>query len=49
MVGRTWVNDDRKMTVCVDSYEDSVMKGRILNPLTGAEAFSGLAQFLLKM
>ena len=42
-------NEWGKYVVCVDSYEDSVMKGRILNPLVGAEAFSGLAQFLLKM
>ena len=45
-----WRSNERgKYIVCVDSYEDSVMKGRILNPLTGAEAFCGLVQFLLKM
>lgn len=49
MLQQVWVNEGRKNIVCVDSYEDGVLKGRIYNAFQDAEAFSSLSQFLLKM
>ena len=44
-----WIGEDRKYTVCVDSYQDTVMKGRILSPDRETEEFQSLSQFLVKM
>ena len=44
-----WEYGGRKYLVCVDSYEEGVMKGRIWNPYREPEHFSSLSQFLLKM
>ena len=48
MAGRLWVSDDRKVTVCVDSYENGVFKGRFYNSMQEAERFDSLSQFLMK-
>lgn len=47
MLQTVWAGENRKMTVCVDSYEDGVMKGRILNAYQETEAFESLVQFLV--
>ena len=44
-----WTYEGGNYTVCVDSYEGSVLKGRILSPHWEAEPFSSLSQFLIKM
>ena len=36
-------------TVCVDSYENGILRGWLHNPCREAESFSSLTQFLLKM
>ena len=47
MVRRHWGNDSRVMTVCVDTYENGVPKGRFYHSLQ-EERFDSLSQFLLK-
>ena len=47
MLQKVWVGENRKLTVCVDSYEAGVMKGRILNFYQEVEAFESLVQFLM--
>jgi len=49
MLQTVWAGENRKMTVCLDSYEDSVMKGRILNAYQEAIPFESLVQFLLEV
>ena len=49
MVRQDWVNEIRKNIVCVDSYDDGVLRGRLYNPYQDVECFSSLSQFLLKM
>lgn len=49
MIQQVWVDEGRKNIVCVDSYDDGVLKGRFYNPYRVAESFSSLSQFLLKM
>ncbi len=46
---KQWVNDDRRNLICVDSYEDGVLKGRVYSSLFGEIHFSSLSQFLIKM
>lgn len=44
-----WIGEDRKYTICVDSYQDTVMKGRIQSPDRETEVFHSLSQFVVKM
>ena len=47
---RMWQNAYRTTVVCVDSYDDGVLTGRMYNPgLQNGERFHGLMQFLIKM
>jgi len=46
---QTWIDITRKSTVCVDSYENGVLQGRLYNPFRDAESFSSLSRFLIKM
>lgn len=46
MLQTVWAGENRKMTVCVDAYENGVMKGRILNAYQETEHFESLVQFL---
>ena len=39
----------RNSIICVDSYEDGILQGRLYSPLREMERFSSLTQFLLKM
>ena len=47
MLQTVWAGENRKMTICVDSYTDGVMKGRILNAYQEMECFESLVQFLI--
>lgn len=47
MLQQIWVNENRKITVCVDSYEEGVLKGRFYNPYQEMECFESLMQFLV--
>lgn len=43
-------NEYRTTLICVDSFKDGAMSGRIYNPhINGAEAFYGLMQLLLRL
>ena len=46
MLQKVWAGENRRMTVCVDAYEDGVMKGRIVNAYQEAEPFGSMVQFL---
>lgn len=47
MLQSVWAGENRRMTVCIDSYDGGVMKGRILNAYQEMEPFESLVQFLL--
>ena len=47
MLQTVWVSENRRMTVCIDSYEDGVMKGRVRNAYQEMESFESLVQFLM--
>lgn len=49
MSDQIWVNELKKTLVCVDSYEDGVLKGRLCSAYRDMEAFSSTMQFLLGM
>lgn len=49
MLQKTWVNESRKIIICVDSYEDDVLKGRFCDISQQVQQFSSWSQFLLKM
>ena len=49
MIQQFWVCDDRKITVCVDSYDGGILKGRFYHDWQGSVAFESLSQFLLRM
>jgi len=42
-----WAGANRKITVCVDSYENSVLEGRFYNAYRKMEQFKSLMQFLV--
>ena len=47
MLQQVWVGENRKITVCVDSYESDVMKGRFYNACREMEPFESLIQLLI--
>lgn len=49
MVQQMWVPRNRKTTLCIDSYEGSVLRGRFYGANQIAETFGSLNQFLVKM
>ena len=49
MLQQVWVDENRKILVCVDSYEDGVPKGWFYCPGQGGVYFASLSQFLLKI
>ena len=44
-----WNAFGRKITICIDSYEDGVPEGCFYTPNRDSERFTSLMQFLLKM
>lgn len=42
-------HESRKILVCVDSYEDGVLKGRIYNDYIEPVCFESLSRFLIKI
>ena len=46
MLQKVWPGENRKITVCVDSYENGVLKGRFYNAYQEMEQFESLMQFL---
>ena len=49
MIQGFWVCDNRKITVCVDDYEDGILKGRFYNAYQDVATFESLSQFLVRM
>lgn len=49
MIERMWGHESRKTLVCVDSYNDGILKGRFYNGWQEADSFESLSQFLNKM
>ena len=50
MVTRAWGNEYRTTMVCVDSYENGVISGRLYNPyLESGQKFSSVMEFLKTM
>lgn len=49
MIPQLWVSESRKSILCVDSYDEGVLKGRFYNPYQDVASFSSLTQFLIKM
>ncbi|MBQ7859438.1 MAG: hypothetical protein IJ347_04835 [Faecalibacterium sp.] len=49
MVEGVWCSEAQKTLICVDSYTDGVLKGRICNPTRKMAGFDSLSQFLVKM
>lgn len=49
MIQQLWVHENRKTLVCVDSYENGVLKGRFYTAFQEMETFDSLSQFLVRM
>lgn len=49
MIQPFWVSDNRKMTVCVDGYENGVLRGSFYNAYHDVCSFESLSQFLIRM
>ena len=49
MIQHMWVSETRKSIVCVDSYQDGVLKGWFYDSYWQIHTFSSLSQFLMKM
>lgn len=47
MLQQVWAGENRRITVCVDSYEDGVLKGRLYNAYQEMEHFGSFMQFLI--
>lgn len=47
MLRQVWAGENRKITVCVDAYENGILKGRIYNAYQELEHFESLMQFLI--
>ena len=49
MLQQVWAGADRRITVCVDSYENGILEGRLCSPHGETVSFGSLMQFLLRM
>ena len=49
LVQKLWVPEDRKTTVCIDSYQEGIFQGRFYGPDGEEQCFGSLAQFLVMM
>lgn len=50
MMVKAWGNEYRSTTVCIDSYENGVLTGRLFNPyLDTGQGFESMTQFLFRM
>ena len=48
-MNKEWIDSAGMALICVDSYEDGVLKGRICHPSGEPERFGSLSQVLLRM
>ena len=49
MIQPFWVSENRKTMICVDDYDNGILKGRFYNAYQDMSSFESLSQFLLKM
>lgn len=49
LVQKLWIPEDRKTTVCIDSYQEGVFQGRFYGPDGEGQPFGSLSQFLVMM
>ena len=49
IVQQPWISPDRKQVLCVDSYRNAVLDGRLYSPSLEMERFTSLSQFLIRM
>ena len=49
LVQKLWIPENRKTTVCVDSYENGILTGRFYGANQEEESFCSLSQFLVMM
>jgi len=49
LIQQMWVSETRKNIVCVDSYQDGVLKGWFYDAYHQVHSFSSLSHFLMKM
>jgi len=49
LVQKLWVPENRKTTVCIDSYQEGIFQGRFYGPDGDEQRFGSLTQFLVMM
>lgn len=49
MIQELWIPENRKTTVCIDSYLDGIFQGRFFGPSRESQPFGSLSQFLVMM
>lgn len=49
LVQKLWTPGTRKTTICIDSYEDGILRGRFYGSDGSAQAFPSLSRFLMLM
>ena len=48
MKPKPWVQENRRNLICVDSYQNGVLKGRLFDPYQEVLPFDSLSQFLIR-
>ena len=49
MIQRFWMGDNRKLMVCIDSYDNGILRGRFYNANYEIGNFESLSQFLIRI
>ena len=49
LIQKLWPPGNRKTTVCIDSYEEGILQGRLYYPDGDVQNFSSLSRFLLML
>ena len=47
LVKKLWIPENRKMTVCIDSYQEGIFRGRFSDRKGIVRSFQSLSQFLV--
>lgn len=49
LVQTLWIPEDRRTTLCIDSYQEGVLQGRFYGPDQEVQSFGSLSRFLIMM
>ena len=49
MLQQAWTSESRRITACIDSYENGILKGRLCSVSRESDSFESLVQFLLRV